>query len=456
MDSRAHHLQPFQRKLEYFKSQLKQAQSQHLLWSELQSTLSFNYQLRRALKSIVTATVALLPTSDASIVLWDPQIETFFTSASTVPGQEERSTSLRVRKRGGVTHYIITTKKTFTVSDVQHDPFGANKMLTEYNFHAYIGVPLVVNNVCIGVLYGLDRSPREYTKEEIQFLEAIADHSAREIRLTLSENHVYNQIAILDQLVEKQTTLVIEAQEKSQALDQLKTKLIQDLSHELRTPITIIELYAELLEKGSHTQQERYINSIQNAAERLSALVDSVLSLQQLPQLADPSQLEYVQFNEIIRQAVNRYRPLAEKKGLTLNAWLDDKTNPSIYGNADQLLEMVSVLLNNSLAYTQMGGITLRTGINLLKDEVELIVQDTGKGIPETDLDIIFDPFFRSDNVSQSTFPGAGVGLSTVKHIVDLHNGQIEVTSNLNEGSQFNLCFPSASAHDGKSTNESN
>ncbi|KAA3663735.1 MAG: GAF domain-containing protein, partial [Chloroflexi bacterium] len=146
--------------------------------AHLKISLNEPNELDEVLEQVVQATTKLLPASAASIVLWDSVSESFYTSASTTPQMDKEAPVQRVRRKGGATRWIIDHKQPLAVSNVRNDPFQANQMLADYGYQAYVGIPLISGDDCLGVLYGLDNEIHDYKQFDIDFLTALANHAA--------------------------------------------------------------------------------------------------------------------------------------------------------------------------------------------------------------------------------------------------------------------------------------
>jgi PAS domain S-box-containing protein len=244
----------------------------------------------------------------------------------------------------------------------------------------------------------------------------------------------------LEARVVERTRELAEANERLTELDRLKSKFVSDVSHELRTPIANLKLYIDLLERGQPDKQAHYITILQQQIKRVTELVDDILNLARLEshqqQGLTPRPL---QLNELIAQIVTAHQPRAEASSLSLS--FDPLADlPPIYGDANQLAQVVTNLLANALNYTRRGAVQVRT---LLRDQqIGLQVTDTGRGIAPDDLPHIFDRFYRGRHAHHADVPGTGLGLAIVKEIIELHHGQIEVDSQPDRGTTFSVWLP--------------
>ena len=222
-------------------------------------------------------------------------------------------------------------------------------------------------------------------------------------------------------------------------LDRLKSKFVSDVSHELRTPITNLKLYADLLEHGKPDKRPQYLETLKEQANRLAQLVEDILNLSRLELGADKVQFAPVDLNALARQVVDAHRPTAEAAGLTL-AFTPDPELPPVWGEPNQLAQVITNLVANGINYTSAGQVGVST--QLRNGQACLEVRDTGRGIYPEDLPHLFERFYRGRHAGQPGVPGTGLGLAIVKEIVDLHYGQISVASQVGVGTTFTVRLP--------------
>ncbi len=223
-------------------------------------------------------------------------------------------------------------------------------------------------------------------------------------------------------------------------LERIKDRLIFDVSHELRTPVTNLSLYLELLESGKTDKWSEYIGILKGETNRLIELIENVLDLSRLDMWKSKKmKFSMVDLNTIVEQVVSAHRPLAESSGLELH-FEPQIQLPMVYGEQNQLARLVTNLLSNAIRYTPSGKVIVRTKQEC--DQVSLQVQDTGIGIEAEDMPHIFERFYRGRQVSQSKITGTGLGLAIVKEIVEIHEGRIEVQSDVGKGSLFTVWLP--------------
>jgi two-component system, OmpR family, phosphate regulon sensor histidine kinase PhoR len=223
-------------------------------------------------------------------------------------------------------------------------------------------------------------------------------------------------------------------------LERLKDNFILEVSHELRTPVTNMGLFVDLLEHGRPERRIEYQVILKNEIAQLSHMIEEVLALSRLEVgKHNKSTFSNLNLNLLAEQVVSAHCPAAEDNGLELR-FEPQRDLPVIRGDPNQLSRVITNLVSNAIRYTPQGSISVRTFHH--EGWVCLEVKDTGMGIDEEDFPHLFDRFFRGKKVSQSKIMGSGLGLAIVQEIVDIHHGRIELQSENDRGSTFQVWLP--------------
>ena len=220
--------------------------------------------------------------------------------------------------------------------------------------------------------------------------------------------------------------------------EKLLHRFVRDASHDLRTPLTAILLKLDLLEKVDDARQKELQREMREVAHHLNNLIDDLFTLSRVESQEKMAYL-FVDFNEIVRQVGNDHRIFAQNKHLDLVMELLDKAIP-IIGHQEQLSRLVANLVENAVHYTTQGTITIRTLVN--GNQAVLEVADTGIGIPEAELESIFERFYRADEARTMRYEGTGLGLAISKAIVGQHSGTIAARSVEGQGTIFQVTLP--------------
>jgi two-component system phosphate regulon sensor histidine kinase PhoR len=227
-------------------------------------------------------------------------------------------------------------------------------------------------------------------------------------------------------------------------LDRLKSDFVQTVSHDLRSPLTSIMGYVELLERvgALNDQQRDFVQRIQASAKDITYLVNELLDLGRIEAGFDTHR-DRVQLEEILRYTLENFAKQAQDKSITLVNEMDGQGTP-VMGNPIRLRQVVDNLIGNALKYTPNGGrVTAR--LNQEGEQVVFSVSDTGVGIPVADQPHIFEKFYRASNAPMGS-QGAGLGLAIVKSIVESHEGRIWIESAPGQGTTFYVVLPSYKA----------
>ena len=336
--------------------------------------------------------------------------------------------------------WIIEHKEPLVISDV-HKYEGWRKEKGIVQTRAWVGVPIFVDEE-ISVLFALSKQqPDYYHKGHVNTLRAFAS----QVGLALENARLYEELKIyaneLETRVATRTQALADANERLKELDRLKTKFISDVSHELRTPITNVTMYIDLIEHGYENKREQYMTILKKETRRLSQLIEEIFDESRYTSHLKQAEYMPVDINKIILRVIKNFQRDAIETGLSLTHDLEPDL-PYILGEPLQLAQVVSNILRNAINYTDVGEIKITTKQD--DNNCILVVDDTGSGISPEDLPHLFERFYRGENASQSTIPGTGLGLGTVREIIELHGGMVTAGNNDNGGASFQIVLPIA------------
>lgn len=221
-------------------------------------------------------------------------------------------------------------------------------------------------------------------------------------------------------------------------IEQMRVQFVANVSHELKTPLTSIKGFAETLQDVDDKEvRQRFLKIINDEADRLTRIINNLLELSKLDKAENTEEKDnLVLFNtdEIILDITSMLEIESSKKSINIFNELDNKKR--ILGNIDEFKQMIIILVDNAIKYTENGGnIYVRTYNSL--GNVIIEVEDTGIGIPEKDLPRIFERFYRVDKARSRAKGGTGLGLSILKHLLIKINGTVDVKSTLGIGTKF-------------------
>lgn len=232
-------------------------------------------------------------------------------------------------------------------------------------------------------------------------------------------------------------------------VDRMKSEFVSTVSHELRTPMTSIKGFAELLLMGAagslSEPQSRYLEVIRDNADRMSDLVNDLLDISRIESgrtVLDLQELDLVQLVDEV--ATNHVRELVRRENKPMEVALETPESlPLVNGDNDRIRQILINLLDNAYHYTPANG-NIVISATQVGDRVAISVSDSGIGISQENQEKIFDRFYRSDEAVVQQIPGTGLGLAIVQSLVEMHGGEISVSSEIGQGSIFTVYLPIA------------
>ena len=245
--------------------------------------------------------------------------------------------------------------------------------------------------------------------------------------------NIFNEMAdILTQNVEKLKEVEI-----------LRRELIANVSHDLRTPIAIIQGYIETLQMKADTltadERKRYLNTISESTGKLQKLVSELFELSKLEANQVKPVKEPFFISELVNDISNKYKLIAQEKNISITTFLS-KELPPVYADVALIERVMQNLIDNAMKFTPDGGkIVIKTSEH--KEAVEVTVEDNGIGIPENEREQIFGRYYKANNFTDLK-NSTGLGLAIIKKILDLHNSSLDLVSAVNSGSSFIFRLP--------------
>lgn len=260
---------------------------------------------------------------------------------------------------------------------------------------------------------------------------------------------VYQVIAspvLIDGEINGAVILIIDETEK-ELRDELRREFSANVSHELKTPLTSISGYAEIMKSGMVKDEDMltFAGIIHDEALRMIHLVEDIIKISKLDEHQVEPEKEWVDLLELTKLNISHLQKEADKKQILI---LIEGNGGRVYGIRQILDEMIHNLLENAIKYNkQQGKVTLsiHTNTEASPQTVCLSVKDTGIGIPKEDTERVFERFYRVDKSHSRKIGGTGLGLSIVKHGAIYHGAKIELKSEMDEGTEIKIIFPSQS-----------
>jgi PAS domain S-box-containing protein len=298
------------------------------------------------------------------------------------------------------------------------------------NTRSELAIPMTVGGSLIGVLDLLSDQPNRFSEQDMRIFNTLA-----------------SQVAVAVQNAQLYAEQVATAEELRK-VDQLKSEFLASMSHELRTPLNSIIGFADVLLEGIdgelNERMEQDVRLIRDSGSHLRALIGDILDMSKIEAGMMELRYEPLEISQLAEDVVATAVPLAQEKDLLLNLDIAEDV-PTIYADRTRIRQVLWNIMGNAIKFTQKGGVTLSM---MMEDEDNLLVSiaDTGVGIREDDMSVVFEQFRQvGGELNTSSSGGTGLGLPISKKLIELHGGEIWVESTVGEGTTFFFTLPGGS-----------
>ena len=320
---------------------------------------------------------------------------------------------------GTHTFYYAERLQNGNVLRIGRDSVSVNRIMVN-TLVIVLVIALCILFVCMGISHYL-------TKKLVEPIEKLATNI-----MLVDENNVYEEIRPFVNTIKEQHVNIINNA-------QLRQEFTANVSHELKTPLTAISGYAELIGNGMTGKEDtiRFSNEIHSNANRLLSLINDIIKLSELDEADHQMEMERIDLYKLAENCVQMMQVTAEKQGIRLT--LQGESTMAM-ANKRLMDEVFYNLCSNAIRYNKPGGsVTVTVGT---KDERPFLsVADTGIGIPKECQERVFERFYRVDKSRSKSTGGTGLGLAIVKHIVAQHNAALHLDSELDEGTTIEIVF---------------
>lgn len=254
------------------------------------------------------------------------------------------------------------------------------------------------------------------------------------------DNKTYSELTPLLDRIEKQNQDIEEQIQEIKEAENMRKEFSANVSHELKTPLTTISGYAELMKDGMVRPEDmgRFSATIYHEAKRLISMIEGIIKLSRLDENQVELERESVDLYELAFKVKNDLLRKSDEEQVAVHVRGVHTTVTGVY---QILYEMFFNMCENAIKYNEPGGRVVMT-IAMMDDYPTAVIEDTGIGIPQEDLDRIFERFYRVDKSHSNQKEGSGLGLSIVKHGAEFHHAQMTVNSELGEGTTITIIFP--------------
>ncbi|CRZ35680.1 two-component system phosphate regulon sensor histidine kinase PhoR [Herbinix hemicellulosilytica] len=297
-----------------------------------------------------------------------------------------------------------------------------------------LGVTLLISMILANSLArSITRPLYEISEEMLKLKENIPEFSFR--------TYEYYELNLIADTTKRMADVVKESLKKIEFEKMVRQEFFTNVSHELKTPITSIRGYVELLENDMAANEEmkkEFLYRIKKEAQNMANLINDILMISRLETKEAEVTIKDIRITPLVNEVIASLKPMAAQNNITIEVNCQPLT---IKANDGQMKELLNNLISNAIKYNKPNG---KVNIIIKKEgnEVIFIVEDTGVGIPEESKARVFERFYRVDKGRSKKMGGTGLGLSIVKHIVNYYGGTIQLESELGKGSKFTVRIP--------------
>lgn len=328
---------------------------------------------------------------------------------------DDRAMSEEFPAKNSLTGYVIKSKKTILLTKEAHKELIKNKEVQLMGEFAkiWVGVPLFIQKKCTGAIVVQSYvDENAYNENDVQLLEFVAD----QISTTIHRKKVENEL----------NKALVQAQES----DRLKSAFLANMSHEIRTPMNGIIGFSELCLDPNITKekQKEFANIVIKSSKRLLSIVNDILDISKIEAGAVTLNLESVNLNKLLDELEAFFTPIAKENNLLLSCERGlENYKSSVETDKTKLNQVLTNLLSNAFKFTDTGSVAF--GYQLIGDNLQFYVKDTGIGVEENLQNKIFDRFSQGNLDLSKQHKGTGLGLAITKKIVELFHGEIWLNS---------------------------
>lgn len=407
-----------------------------LYFRELSELAGSGVDLNTFFDRIVNVIAEIMNANIVSLMLLNERFQSLWIAAAC--GLEEkiiRSSSVPLGE--GISGRVARHGRPLLIQDVEIDPeISINQSAPKYNTKGLLSVPIRVRNKVIGVInVNNKKSGIPFNDSDLNILALLSNQTG----LAIDNARLFSDIQSKAQSLQQ-------AYDELKRLNQAKTDLIINLSHEIKTPLTAIIGYVDLLLSSSDHDPEKRRESLEKIAHRgrhLNRLAERIITYFALQTASVDWEHELVTLRNIVYYAVDRLSDAAKKMNveIVING---PSLSYDIYCDVSHIQEVFLNLIENAILFNKSGGRVLISGqtVNVGNRAVEIMIVDTGSGVPESLSEKIFDGFVQTDNLLTDKPEGLGIGLAISKEIVEAHNGTLALTSNSPKGATFTVTLP--------------
>ena len=384
---------------------------------KLQSVLQTTVQILNGLLNARASTITMLTDDGEGLIV------------KAAVGINPEFMNARMQLSESISGVVVQKRDLVYIRDSYTDP---DFLFFDDVVRSLLVVPLIVRDEPVGTLTIDSDRPHAFTDSDIQLMTI----AAAQVSVAMSNARLF------EELEDRAAELAIAYEELIES-DRLKDELVQNVSHELRTPLTFVKGYVDLLMDGDKglllPEQQEYLQIVSDKTDDITRIIEDIITLQRID--SGNLQLELMSMAEVLKTAVTNHRLVADKKGLSIASNIPKGQAGYVRIDKGRMNQVLDNLIGNAFKFSPDGG-TIHLSMTENDKDVLISVVDEGIGMPLEKHQRIFERFYQIDGSSRRRFGGTGIGLAIVKRIVDAHEGEIWVESEINKGSAFFFTLP--------------
>ncbi|MFH1783371.1 MAG: ATP-binding protein [bacterium] len=342
----------------------------------------------------------------------------------------------------------MVVRNTFTDEDSK-----LKEVMHREGFKSLANIPLIISGKIMGLLNINSKQEDVFSERRIKLLSVFS----KQLAVALQNAQLYERTQQFTQELEEKINIATgnlartndklsAANERLEELSRAKSEFVSIVSHELRSPLTSVSGFVDLMLDGEtgkiNKNQKEFLAIIKDNSRRLLDLIGDLLNLSKIETgTINDIRKEPVDIKKIIKQVCLSFQAQLENKGLSLKMDIEKDLLSKVSADANQIIQVMTNLLSNAVKYTPKGG-TVSVSLGRIPGYIQVMVSDTGMGIAKDDLSHMFEKFYRTDNPKVRELSGTGLGLTITKSIVEKHEGKIWVESELGKGTEFFFTLP--------------
>ncbi len=347
------------------------------------------------------------------------------------PGEKKVFSAARIldgKKLTGYLYIILASEEQAAVTSTLLDSY-----MLKMGFRMFIVALLIALIFGLIAIWYLTKNLSNIIEKVRRFKEG--DYAAR------IDNPNDKDLSVLSNTFNDMADTIVANIDQLKSVEQLRRELIANVSHDLRTPLAIMQGYVETLlireDRITPQEREKYLNTIMSSSEKLEQLIKQLFEYSKLEAKQIQPQKEAFFISELVQDNYHKYQILAQEKDINLEVNLSPDL-PLVFADISLVDRVIQNLMDNALKFTPIGG-TVGISLEKMNDAVKIKISDTGRGISKEQQSYIFERYQKTKNQSNT---GAGLGLAIVKKILELHDATIQVQSQLNKGTVFMFDLP--------------